>query len=168
MRRRDRAEPAAATLLISPRSPDELAAAGAPAGVDVRALHATGRLRLLRTPSPADLAARGSDGLDAAYRDLAAPRRGRGSRTASSWRTSRRSCSSTRSTASAPLLGRSLDGFRAAGVTLVVGLGEPANEASEQLIGVVRDLVDATLTLVVDGETRRLDLARRATASPEA
>ncbi|HEX8297521.1 MAG TPA: ATPase domain-containing protein [Rubricoccaceae bacterium] len=158
------------TLLISPRSPDELAAAGAPSGVDIRALHATGRLRLLRTPSAADLAARGSDGLDAAYRDLTA--------LIASERPARvvmedftplvQFDSFDRFRAA---LGTLVSTLRDAGVTLLVGLGEPANEASEHLIALVREAVDATVTLVVDGETRRLDLARRdaaAAPAPEA
>ena len=147
-------------LLISPRSPDDLATAGTPSGVDVRALHATGRLRLLRTPAAADLAARGSDGLDAAYRDLtaliAAERPARV--VVEDFTPLVQFDSFDRFRAA---LGGLVGTLREAGVTLVVGLGEPANEASEHLIAVVREAVDATLTLVVDGETRRLDLARR-------
>ncbi|HEX9952348.1 MAG TPA: ATPase domain-containing protein, partial [Rubricoccaceae bacterium] len=154
-------------LLISPRSPDDLAAAGTPSGVDVRALHATGRLRLLRTPAAADLAARGSDGLDAAYRDLTALIAAeRPARVVIEDFTPLVQFDSFDRFRAA--LGALVGALREAGVTLVVGLGEPANEASEHLIAVVREAVDATLTLVVDGETRRLDLARRADAPAEA
>ncbi len=154
-------------LLISPRSPDELAAAGTPSGVDLRALHATGRLHLLRIPAPADLAARGSDGLDAAYRDLAA--------LVASEKPDRVVIEDV-----TPLV--QFDSFERleaalsdliqalgdAGVTLLMGLGEPANAASEHLITVVQGLVDGTLTLATDGETRRLDLVRRGDAPAEA
>ena len=146
-------------LLISPRSPDDLAAAGAPSGVDLRALHVTGRLRLLRIPAPADLAARGSDGLDAAYRDLAAL-----VETETPDRVVIEDVTPLVQFDSFERLQTALSSLiatlRDAGITLLMGLGEPANAASEHLIEVVRTLVDGTLTLSTDGETRRLDLAR--------
>ena len=147
-------------LLISPRAPDALLEIGTAAGVDLRAVHATGRFRVLRIPTAADLAARGSDGLDAAYRDLAG--------LVASERPDRVVVEDLTPLVQFDSFDRFRDAFaglvgalRAAGVTLVVGLGEPANAASEHLIGVVRDLVDGTVTLDTDGETRRLVLAHR-------
>jgi KaiC/GvpD/RAD55 family RecA-like ATPase len=150
-------------LLISPRAPEALAEIGTEAGLDLRAAHATGRLRLLRIPSAADLAARGSDGLDRAYRDLAAlVATDRPDRVVVEDLTPlvQFDTFDRFGAAFAELAGT----LREAGVTLVVGLGEPANAASEHLLGVVRDLVDGTVTL--DGETRRLGLHRRGDSAP--
>ena len=148
-------------LLLSPRAPDVLLDIGTAAGVDLRAVHATGRFRVLRIPAAADLASRGSDGLDAAYRDLAG--------LVASERPDRVVVEDLTPLVQFDSFERFRDAFaglvgalRAAGVTLVVGLGEPANAASEHLIGVVRDLVDGTVSL--DGETRQIVLAHRSDA----
>ena len=142
-------------LLISPRAPEALLEIATAAGFDLRAAHATGRFRLLRIPSVADLAARGSDGLDAAYRDLAALVATDGpDRVVVEDLTPLVQFDSFErfQTAFAGIA----DALRASGVTLVVGLGEPANAASEHLLGVVREAVDGTLTLAADGEPPRL------------
>ncbi len=146
-------------LLISPRSPDDLAAAGTPSGVDLRALHATGRLRLLRIPAPADLAARGSDGLDAAYRDLVTlVQQEMPTRVVIEDVTPLVQFDSFERLEAA--LSGLIQTLQSAGITLLMGLGEPANAASEHLVSVVQGLADGTLTLATDGETRRLDLTR--------
>lgn len=152
-------------LLMSPRTPEALAEAGSADGFDLRAAHATGRLRLLRMPAAADLATRGSDGLDRAYHDLAAlvaterPERV----VVEDFTPLVQFDTFDRFRAAFAALA---DGLRDAGVTLVVGLGEPANAASEHLLAVVRELVDGTVTLDVDGETRRLVLLHRDDAAP--
>ncbi|HEX8384993.1 MAG TPA: ATPase domain-containing protein [Rubricoccaceae bacterium] len=147
-------------LIISPRAPEVLADLGAAAGFDLRAVHATGRLRLLRVPAAADLAARGNDGLDQAYRDLAA--------LVAAERPDRVVVEDLTPLVQFESFDRFraafaglADGLRAAGVALVVGLGEPANAASDHLLAVVRDLVDGTVTIEVDGEGRRLALHHR-------
>ena len=145
-------------LLLSPRPPDALLDIATAAGFDLRSAHATGRFRVLRIPAAADLAARGSDGLDAAYRDLAGlVATERPDRVVVEDLTPLVQFDSFERFERA--FGAFVGTLRAAGVTLVVGLGEPANTASEHLVGVVRALVDGTVTL--DGETRLLALARR-------
>ena len=57
-------------LVISPRAPDALVEVGRSVGLDLAAAHGAGTLRLLRIPPAADLAARGPDGLAAAYREF--------------------------------------------------------------------------------------------------
>ena len=147
-------------LLISPRAPEALVEAGASVGFDLRAAHATGRFRVLRIPSAADLAARGSDGLDTAYADLTA--------VVLTDRPDRVVVEDLTPLVQFDTFERfraALSGFvealRGAGTTLVLGLGEPANDASEHLLAVVRPLVDGTATIEMDGASRRLVLARR-------
>ena len=146
-------------LLISPRAPDALVKAGASVSFDLRAAHATGRFRVVRIPSAADLAARGSDGLDKAYADLTALiLADRPDRVVVEDLTPLVQFDTFERFRAA--LSGLVAALRGAGTTLLLGLGEPANDASEQLLAVVRPLVDATATIETDGASRRLVLAR--------
>ena len=138
-------------LLISPRAPEALVEMGRGVGLDLAAAHAAGRLRLLRVPAAAELAARGSDGLAAAYRDLAA--------LAAADPSGRVVVEDFTPLVQFDTFERFHDAFAALvqtlrdeGTTLVVGLGDPANEASQRLLGVVERLVDGTVRLGAGGD----------------
>ena len=138
-------------LVISPREPGELVEVAIGIGLDLASAHRDGRLRLLRIPSAADLAARGAEGLAKSYRDL--------SRLVADDRPSRVVIEDF-----TPLVQfDTFDRFRAAfeqlagdleaqGVTLVVGLGEPGNEASRRLLEVVEEVVSGSVHLGPDGQ----------------
>ncbi|MFN3596598.1 MAG: RAD55 family ATPase [Rubricoccaceae bacterium] len=155
-------------LYLSTRAPQALAANAAQAGYDLAAAYRAGKMRLMQIPPAAELAATGSDGLDEAYADLLAL------------------VADERPAAVVvedftPLVqfdtferfeaafARLRDALRAQGVALVLGLGEPANKASQQLLALLARRVDGTVRLeVLDGGERRLVLARREAAPPPA
>jgi len=163
-------------LLISPRPPEELVKLASTVGLNLGDAHKTGRLRLLRIPSADALAQRGSDGLDKAYQDFVTlVRTDRPDRVVIEDFT--------------PLVQfDSFDRFETAfstlatgigelGAALVVGLGEPANSTSRQLLDVVKRHVNASIEL--DAESRQIRLTQQEatpldvepeayTASPEA
>ena len=148
-------------LLISPRAPETLVELGARVGLDLGDAHRTGRLRLLRIPDAAVLAERGSDGLDKAYQDFVSlVRTDRPDRVVIEDFTPLVQFDSfdrfeTAFTALA-------DGIRELGATLVVGLGEPANATSRQLLDVVSRHVDASIEL--DTASRQIRLTRHEAA----
>ena len=138
-------------LLISPRAPEALVEIGKGAGIDLAQAHGTGRLRLLRIPSAADLAARGAEGLAQSYRDLVG--------LVQADRPDRLVIEDFTPLVQFDTFERFHEAFadlvgalREAGVTLVIGLGDPANDASHRLLGVVETLVAGTVRLGADGE----------------
>ena len=138
-------------LVISPRAPEALVEVAHGVGLDLAEAHAAGRLRLLRIPPAADLASRGSDGLAAAYRDLVA--------LVASDRPSRVVIEDFTPLVQFDTFERFHDAFsdlvgalRDQDVTLVIGLGDPANEASQRLLDVVETQVDGTIRLGDDGD----------------
>ena len=148
-------------LVISPRPPDALVEVGRDVGLDLAAAHGAGTLRLLRIPSAQDLAARGPDGLADAYRDLA--------RLVGSDRPARVVVEDFTPLVQFDTFERFHDAFsglvdavRDLGTTLVIGLGDPANDASRQLLNVVEGLVDGTIRLGAGG-----DLVLGTPAAPE-
>ena len=142
-------------LLLSPRTPEALLEAGTAGGFDLRAAHATGRFRVLRIPAAQDLAARGSDGLDKAYLDLTGlVQKSRPDRVVVEDLTPLVQFDTFERFRAA--FDRFAEAVRETGASLVVGLGEPANDASEQLLAVVRDAVDGVVTLAADGEPPHL------------
>ena len=148
-------------LLISPRAPEALVELAARVGLDLGDAHRTGRLRLLRIPDASALAERGSDGLDKAYRDFVTlVRTDRPDRVVIEDFTPLVQFDSfarfeTAFTALA-------DDIRGLGASLVVGLGEPANATSRQLLDVVRRHVDASIEL--DTASRQIRLTQQAAA----
>ncbi|OZC01898.1 RAD55 family ATPase [Rubricoccus marinus] len=141
-------------LLLSPRATDALAEAAKAAGVDLAALHKTGRLRVLRIPSGADLAAKGNAGLDSAYRDLGAL-----AVKAGAHRVVIEDFTPLVQYTTFEAFGAAFSGLRKtladAGAAFLLGLGEPANEASKRLLSVVQTRVDATVR-VTSGENGRI------------
>ena len=140
-------------LLISPRPPEALVEVGQGVGLDLAAAHAAGALRLLRIPSAADLAARGPEGLAKSYRDLAA--------LVANDRPGRVVIEDFTPLVQFDTFERFHDAFsglvdalRAEGATLVIGLGDPANDASRRLLDVVERLVDGTIYLGSGGDLR--------------
>lgn len=137
-------------LLLSPRPPSELVEIGQSVAFDLAGAHRSGLLHPLRIPTAADIANQGADGLDTAYHDL---------------RDLARSQSPTRIVVEdfTPLV--QFDSFerldeafselatdlRSLDVTLVVGLGAPANDASRQLLDVVRQSADGVIEIQDDG-----------------
>ena len=138
-------------LVISPRAPEALVEIGTSVGLDLAAAHGSGALRLLRVPSAADLAARGPEGLAKSYRDLAglvaADQPGRvvveDFTPLVQFDTFERFHA-----AFSGLVGA----LRDQGATLVIGLGDPANDASRRLLDVVEGLVDGTIHLGAGGD----------------
>ena len=138
-------------LVLSPRSPDALTEIGRGIGLDLAAAHAAGTLRLLRIPSAEDLAARGPDKLASSYHDLA--------RLVATDRPSRVVVEDFTPLVQFDTFERFhhafselVQAFRAQGTTLVIGLGDPANDASRRLLDVVEELVDGTIHLDWNGE----------------
>ncbi|WP_420456588.1 ATPase domain-containing protein [Rubrivirga sp.] len=138
-------------LVISPRPPDELVEVGHDVGLDLAAAHTGGYLRLLRIPQAAELAARGSEGLAKSYRDLAA--------LVASDGPGRVVIEDFTPLVQFDTFERFHDAFgglvralRAQGTTLVIGLGDPANDASRRLLRVVEGLVDGTIRLGAGGD----------------
>lgn len=131
-------------LFLSPRAPEALQAAASESGIDLPALHKTGKMRVLRIPSAQDLAAKGNAGLDAAYRDLGAL-----AGTAGAQRIVIEDFTPLVQYGTFDAFGAAFDGLRAAfsdvGASFVLGLGEPANAASQTLLDVVSARVDATV-----------------------
>ena len=137
-------------LLLSPRPPSELVEIGSEIGFDLAAAHGAGLLRPLRIPTAAELAERGADGLETAYRDLVALARSEGA---------------TRVVVEdfTPLV--QFDSFerleeafaglvadvRDLEATLVVGLGAPANDASRRLLDIVRGAAEGVIQVHDDG-----------------
>ncbi|GAB5536195.1 MAG: hypothetical protein Rubg2KO_24440 [Rubricoccaceae bacterium] len=149
-------------LLISPRPPEELVHLASTVGLNLGDAHKTGRLRLLRIPSADALAQRGSDSLDKAYQDFVKLiRTDRPDRVVIEDFT--------------PLVQfDSFERFETAfstlatdigelGAALVVGLGEPANSTSRQLLDVVKRHVNASIEL--DAESRQIRLTKQDAAS---
>ncbi|MEM1056515.1 MAG: ATPase domain-containing protein [Bacteroidota bacterium] len=134
-------------LLLSPRSPADLNTAAQSSGFDLAALHASGRLRVLRIPSAKDLAAKGNDGLRAAYRDLAGL-----ATKAGAHRVVIEDLTPLVQFTTFEAFGAALDELRQSlgEAALVVGLGEPANGPSRELVGVVRARVDGTVRVAGD------------------
>ena len=152
-------------LLISPRAPGELLQLASTVGLDLGDAHKTGRLRLLRIPPAESLAQRGSDGLDKAYQDFVTlVRSDRPDRVVIEDFT--------------PLVQfDSFDRFESAfttlskdigelGAALIVGLGEPANSTSRQLLDVVKRHVHASIEL--DADSRQLRLTKQEAAPLDA
>ena len=137
-------------LVISPRAPEALVDVANGVGLDLGQAHRWGRLRLLRIPPAAELAKRGAAGLAKSYRDLVglveADRPGRvvieDFTPLVQFDTFERFREAF-STLVSDL--RDLD------ATLVVGLGDPANDASRHLLDVVSTLVDGTIQLSASG-----------------
>ena len=129
-------------LLISPRAPEELAAIARADGLDLAAVYASGRLRVLRIPSAQDLAAKGDDGLRAAYRDL-------GGIATQADRLVVEDFTPLVQFSTFDAFAQAFTALRAALGTaetaFVLGLGAPANDASRQLLDVVRQHVDGVV-----------------------
>jgi hypothetical protein len=153
-------------LLISPRDKDTLVAAAQPLGLNLAEAHATGRFRLLRIPPAAQLAARGADGIEQAYADFQRLiRTDRPDRVVVEDFT--------------PLVQfDTFDRLRAAfqglldemvrcKASLLIGLGQPGNDASRRLVELVGSLTAGVMTLGVDADGRRtLSLSRTGTPDP--
>lgn len=141
-------------LLLSPRPPATLNETAQGAGFDLAALHASGRLRVLRVPAAKDLAAKGNDGLRAAYRDLAGL-----VATSGADRVVIEDLTPLVQFSTFEAFGEAFDTFRQSlnGAALVVGLGEPANEPSRRLIETVQTRMDGTVR--VAGEDVRFEAA---------
>ncbi len=138
-------------LIISPRAPESLVEIGQSVGLDLAAAHGAGALRLLRIPSAADLAARGPEGLAKSYRDLAG--------LVTSDKPGRVIIEDFTPLVQFDTFERFHDAFselvaelRAQGTTLLIGLGDPANDASRRLLDVVEGLVDGTIRLGSGGD----------------
>ena len=133
-------------LLLSPRAPEALTVAAGAAGIDLAALHKTGRLRVLRIPSAQDLAAKGNAGLDAAYRDL-----GGLATKAGAERVVIEDFTPLVQYTTFEAFGDAFDGLRSTlaetGAAFLLGLGEPANDPSRKLLDVVQSRVEATLRI---------------------
>ena len=137
-------------LLLSPRPPSELVEIGAEVGFDLAAAHGDGLLRPLRIPTAAELAERGADGLETAYRDLVALARSEGAaRVVVEDFTPLVQFDSFERLEEA--FAALVADFRALEATLVVGLGAPANDASRQLLDVVRGAADGMVQVQDDG-----------------
>ncbi|MDT0630957.1 ATPase domain-containing protein [Rubrivirga sp. S365] len=140
-----------ACLLLSPRSPDELAETGRGVGFDLAAAHGSGLLHPLRIPTAAALAERGSDDLEAAYRGLIGLVRSQ-----SPARVVVEDATPLVQFDSAERLEEAFAGLaaslRALGSTLVVGLGAPADGASDEALDVVRRVADGVVRVGEDGE----------------
>ncbi|WP_412060875.1 RAD55 family ATPase [Rubrivirga sp. IMCC45206] len=139
-----------ACLVFSPRPPQELVGVGQQVGLDIPAAHRAGALRVLRIPSAADLAAKGAAGLVKTYRDLVAlVAKDRPARVVIEDFTPLVQFETFEAfhEAFSDLVGA----FRQHETTLVLGLGDPANEASRRLLEVVEGLVDGTVRLGADG-----------------
>ena len=159
-------------LVLSPRSPDALTEIGRGIGLDLAAAHAAGTLRLLRIPSAEDFAARGPDKLASSYHDLA--------RLVATDRPSRVVVEDFTPLVQFDTFERFhhafselVEAFRAQGTTLVIGLGDPANDASRRLLDVVEELVDGTIHLdwnseVVLGAPARTEYSSNDGASVDA
>ena len=139
------------SVVISPRPPEALVEVGREVGLDLAAAHGAGTLRLLRIPSAQDLAGRGADGLADAYRDLA--------QLIASDRPARVVVEDFTPLVQFDTFERFRDAFsglvdavRGLDTTLVIGLGDPANDASRQLLDVVEGLVDGTIRLSAGGD----------------
>ena len=138
-------------MIISPRAPEELVEIGQGVGLDLAAAHSAGSLRLLRIPSAADLAARGPEGLAKSYRDLAG--------LVSSDQPGRVIIEDFTPLVQFDTFERFHDAFsdlvrelRDQGTTMLIGLGDPANDASRRLLDVVEKLVDGTVRLGSGGD----------------
>lgn len=146
-------------LIISPRSPEALAADGRAVGLDLGEAHRTGRLRLLRTPDAAALAERGSEGLTRAYSDLATlVQTDRPDRVVIEDLTPLVQFDSFEALDAA--FSGLVAALEAVDATLVVGLGEPANEASAHLLELLGQHVDGSIRLHTENSQRRLVLYR--------
>lgn len=150
-------------LLLSPRPPATLNETAQSAGFDLAALHASGRLRVLRVPAAKDLAAKGNDGLRAAYRDLAGLVAKSGAD-----RVVIEDLTPLVQFSTFEAFGEAFDAFRQSlnGAALVVGLGEPANEPSRRLIETVQKRMDGTVR--VAGDDVRFETAAAETAAAAA
>ena len=137
-------------LLLSPRPPSELVEIGQGVGFDLAGAHEAGLLRPLRIPTAADLAVKGTEGLDTAYRDLVELVRAE---------------EPTRVVVEdfTPLVQfDSFEGLQTAfsslvaslrelDTALIVGLGAPANDASRRLLDIVRKASDGMVEIQDDG-----------------
>ena len=154
-------------LILSPRGPEALAADGRAVGLDLGEAHRTGRLRLLRMPDAATLSARGSDELANAYRDLITLiQTDRPDRVVIEDLTPLVQFDSFEGLGEA--FGALVRALEAVDATLVVGLGEPANDASARLLEVVGEHVDGTIRLHTEDGQRRLVLYRHREPEPSA
>ena len=151
-------------LVISPRAPEELLKLAPSVGLDLGDAHKTGRLRLLRIPSADALAQHGSDGLDKAYQDFVTlVRSDRPDRVVIEDFTPLVQFDSfERFEVAFTRLAQDIAELKA---TLVVGLGEPANSTSRQLLDVVKRHVDASIEL--DAESRQIRLTKQEAAPLE-
>ena len=149
-------------LLISPRAPDDLVQLASAVGLDLGDAHRTGRLRLLRIPTAEAFAQRGSDGLDTVYQEFVTlVRTDRPDRVVIEDFTPLVQFDAfDRFEAAFSRLVSDIGSLKAA---LVVGLGEPANATSLQLVEVIRRHVNGSIEL--DGESRRIRMARHEGAS---
>ena len=152
-------------LILSPRGPEALTADGRAVGLDLGEAHRTGRLRLLRMPDAATLSARGSDELANAYRDLITLiQTDRPDRVVIEDLTPLVQFDSFEALGEA--FGALVRALEAVDATLVVGLGEPANDASARLLEVVGEHVDGTIRLHTEDGQRRLVLYRHQEPEP--
>ncbi len=150
-------EGGARSLLVSPMATDALVAAARGLGLDLPAAHADGRLRLLRIPDAAALAARGDAGLAAALADLA--------RLVGSDRPDRvivEDLAPLAGFSSAEAFATAFGSFAAAlqplDATLVVGLDAPQTPAANGVLMAVQAHTAGMLEIVGDGTDRRLVL----------
>ncbi len=138
-------------LVISPRTPEALVEVARHVGLDLPRAHGSGRLRLLRIPPAADLAKRGPEGLAAAYRDLVGlVERDRPGRVVIEDFTPLVQFDTFERFRTA--FSTLLDDLRALDATLVVGLGDPTNDASRHLVDVIGRLVDGAIQLSDTGD----------------
>ena len=141
-------------LLLSPRDASALNAAGKAAELDLAALHRTGRLRVLRIPSAQSLAAKGNAGLESAYRDLSGL-----AAKSNATRVVIEDFTPLVQFSSFDAFGEAFDTLRESigGAALIIGLGEPANEASQALIQEVQARVDGTVHVSMDAGVPRVE-----------
>ncbi|MEM6287776.1 MAG: ATPase domain-containing protein, partial [Bacteroidota bacterium] len=149
------------TLLMSPREPSALVETGQSVGFDLPQAHASGDLRILRIPDVETLSARGAEGLQKSYRDLIGM--------VETDRPGRVVLEDFTPLVQFDTFERFHDAFAGlvdalerAEATLVVGLGDPANDASRRLLEVVESLVHGSIRLGADGA---LHLATRPEAT---
>lgn len=154
-------------LFLSPRAPEALQTSAREAGLDLAALHKTGKMRVLRIPSAKDLAAKGNAGLDAAYRDLGGLASTTGAR-----RIVIEDFTPLVQYGTFEAFSDAFDGLRSAfseaGASFLLGLGEPANAASQQLLDVVQARVDATVRISPGSPEPTVTVDSPAPLAPEA
>lgn len=155
-------------LLLSPHEPQALAATAREDGIDLAAVYQTGRLRVLRIPDAATLAAQGDASLAASYKGL-------GDMVGDVARVVIEDFTPLVQFSSFEALDGALAGLRAAfaaaEVAFVFGIGAPANDASRQLLDALQRHADTTVRIETGpGGDRQITLAGAApeTTAPKA